>query len=668
MKIKTILIILSTPLLFFLISFLTLSDYGVSWDEPIHFHRGQAYLHYFLTGEISFKSLGERASYYQNNSLPAEYFFDNDSGHPPLNGILASLFNFIFYQKLGVLGDIEAYHLFNILVATLLVAVVVIFAWKTYGLFAGIISGIVISSYPLFFAEGHFNIKDPAESAFFGLTIWTFWMSLKNGSWKWLLSSVLSFSLALGTKFNILFLPFIVGPYLLIRYHQLTGSGWSSSISRLVRISRAYILVLALSPVIAIAIFFGTWPFLWQDPINNFAAIVSYYKGLGTGNTPGYLLPGGFNAYPMIWILTTTPPWVLLLASLGIIFTLKKGLGKDKVVILWLLWLLVPIIRVSLPNTVIYGGARQIMEFVPALGLISGLGGYALSRWFLSWNKDNKVAFLVKSIIVLGFLPHLFVMVKLHPNENVYFNSFIGGLPGAKEKNIPYWGNSFGNAYWQAIQWLNKNAEKGAKIALIQGTGLNIPKIKLRADLAYANWYWSGINREGEYLIELTHNDPTRLYPYAWDYVDKFLDPVYEVKVDGIAIAKIWKNDLSHTKPEMKLKEVNLQPDLEIKDGKITASLDEIELITRMVITWDNSFGCTSPTGGFYTSLDGQDWKREPEGWPLPYSQVPERDGEKPNTITLFFPAREAKFIEFSDQSSNSCVLKNPKVRVFVLK
>lgn len=666
MKMKTILIILSVPLLFFLISFLTLSDYGVSWDEPIHFHRGQAYLNYFLTGKSSFDLQGGRNSYYENNSLPAEYFLENDSGHPPINGILASLSNFVFYQKLGVLGDIESYHLFNITVATLLVLIVTIFSYQKYGYFSAFISGLTLATYPLFFSESHFNIKDPAEAAFFALTLWTFWESLRKGSWRWLLASIISFSLALGTKFNILFLPFIIFPYLLVRFYSTINNRWDNVVRSLIHIPRPYLILLILSPLIITTIFFATWPYLWQDPVNNLVGIFKYYKDLGTGSTVGYFVKG-FNLYPLIWILSTTPPWVLVLTVVGLVFSLRYGFKGDKVAILWLLWLLLPIARVTLPNTVIYGGIRQIMEFIPALSLLSGVGGYVIWKW-LSNRASFSFKIYVAALLILGFLPHLFVMLKLHPNENVYFNSFIGGLPGAMEKNIPYWGNSFGNAYWQAIQWLNKNAEKGAKIALIQGTGLNIPKIKLRADLAYANWYWSGINREGEYLIELTHNDPIRLYPYAWDYVDKFLDPVYEVKVDGIAIAKIWKNDLSHTKPDMKLKEVNLQPDVEIKEGKITASLDEIELITRMVITWDNSFGCTSPTGRFYTSLDGQDWKEEPESWPLPYSQVPERDGEKPNTITSFFPAREAKFIEFSDHSPNSCVLKNPKVQVFVLE
>ena len=192
MNFKKIFTISIIPSIFFILSLLTISHYGISWDEPMHFSRGQAYLHYFLSGDLHYskEDFSSRPSYYQVTSYDAEFFMKNDSGHPPLNGILAATSNYIFYQKLGTLGDIDSYHLFNIVSSTFLVLVVSIFAAQTYGLFAAFISGIVIASYPLFFAESHFNIKDPAETAFFAACIWAFWNALKKYSWRWLLASI----------------------------------------------------------------------------------------------------------------------------------------------------------------------------------------------------------------------------------------------------------------------------------------------------------------------------------------------------------------------------------------------------------------------------------------------------------------------------------------------
>src|SRR3989339_848755 len=106
--------IITVPILFFVIALGTIYDYGISWDEPIHLQRGQAYLYYILTGKTVYDETDIK-SYYQNEQLTAKYFLDKDDGHPPLNGIFASISNVIFYQQLGILGDIESYHLFNVL-------------------------------------------------------------------------------------------------------------------------------------------------------------------------------------------------------------------------------------------------------------------------------------------------------------------------------------------------------------------------------------------------------------------------------------------------------------------------------------------------------------------------------------------------------------------------
>ncbi|MDO8503261.1 MAG: glycosyltransferase family 39 protein [bacterium] len=646
------------PALFFLVSILTLPHYGISWDEPSHFIRGQAYVDFFLTGDSSYSKLSTypRRSYYQDYSESADYFFERDSGHPPLNGILAALFNKILYQKLGVMGDIESHHLFNILSATLLVFVVVAFATQAYGRFAGLIAGLSLALYPLFFSEAHFNIKDPPEAAFFAATIWTFWVSLKKTSWQWLLASVLFTALALGTKFNILFLPFILIPWFAIRY----GSDIKDTIAKW---PRKFLIVLVISPLVIGGLFFATWPYLWQDPIVNTVKILRYYVDIGTGGRgqPQFILPGGFNSFPLVWIVTTTPPVILFLSTLGILSALFRYKEKEKTAYLWLFWLVVPVLRVSIPNSSVYGGIRQIMEFVPALALLAGLGAFTILNWLKKAASFSKVSGQV--VILLLFIPHLWVMTKLHPNENVYFNFFVGGIRGAQALNVPYWGNSFGNAYYQAIQWLNKNAEPESRLGLVQGTGLNIPKIYLRRGIAYSNSFWSGINREGEYLLELTHQGNEIAYLFAWDYVNTVLVPVYEVKVDGVAIAKLWKNDIEHSREEYKN-----ETDLPLENVKKTADgveikLQEIYSLARLNAEFNGKGDCQPFTSGeIAISSDGIDWRTEPER--ISDQQVVAYPSLEGGTIRYIFPGRKAGYIRIKIRSGQSCLFQNLKVAV----
>lgn len=645
---KNLFVSLLISLTFFLIGLFTLSDYGISWDEPIHFHRGQGYLHFFFTGEKQFTTVSGNQSYFQSNSLPAAYFFLKDSGHPPLNGILASFTNYIFYQQLGVMGDIESHHLFNILAASLLIFIVVLFASESFGAFAGIIAGLSLFLYPLFFGESRFNIKDPAEAAFFGMTIYAFWKALNTWNWKWVILAATGFALGLGTKFNILFLPVIVIPWAAYKIFFLDKAK--------IKLSKNFLLSSLVSPLLIAVIFFGSWPFLWENTLNNLLEIFGYYKQIGSGfnyQTSDYYLPFGLNSYPLLWIIYTTPPYVLFLASIGTVASLINFRKRDGAPILWLLWLAVPLLRVILPGTSVYGGVRQIMEYIPALALISGLGALTIKNFVK--NKIPSInSNLLTIFILVGFIQIALVLIKIHPNQNVYFNSLTGGLSGAKEKNIPSYGNSFGNAYFQAIQWFNKNALPGSQVGLIQGTGLNIPKIMLREDLIFNNLSWSGSNRQGEYMLELTHQNPVRAYPYAWNYMEQVLDPVYEAKVDGVAIATLWKNDLEHSKPRFQKPESEIKSETQVNFEQKTLKIiipQEVYL-TKITIGYRDQ-KCDKPKGSVFLSVDGINFTPEPDSYPNEFVTEP---AKKPNTLYQYFAVPKARFIKFIDNSSNSCL------------
>lgn len=661
---KTVLLALVVSLIFFLVQLITIKDYGISWDEPIHFFRGQAYLNYFLTGDADYNSLlkSNSKSYYQDPSQSAQYFFKNDSGHPPINGELAALLNYIFYQKLNVLGDIDSYHLFNILCSAFLVFVVVAFACEVGGFFTGIVSGLALITYPLFFSEAHFNIKDPVETAFFAACIWTFWKSIVKGlNWKWLFLSIVFFALALGTKFNILFLPFILVPWLFMYYIK---NREMFSLRKLVK-NKLFILIFVLAPVIVVVIFFGSWPYLWQDPIQNLLNIIKYYLDIGTNGRGqlSYLLPYGFNLFPIFWIIITTPPIVLILSIIGMIYALFKIKEKNFVLFLWLLWLLVPILRVSLPNTSIYGGVRQIMEYIPAMALLSGVGANWI--WQTFFRRFKVKGGITAVLIVFLFIPHIISLIKFHPNENVYFNFLVGGLSGAQRKNVPYWGNSFGNAYLQAVKWLNINAKPGSKLALIQGTAVNVPKIYIDSNISFSNSYWSGINRDGEYLLELTHQGNEIAYLFAWDYVNTVLNPVYEVKVDGVSIAKIWKNDIAHSKDEYKT-----ETDLPIKNMIVNSNYLEIELLkeyslARIIISFnpDLNKNCELfKNGVIEVSKDSKSWKRMEEN--IPDVQVGKQPSLINNKLNYILSAYKARYIRIYATLPNSCLLLNPETTI----
>ena len=584
--------------------------------------------------------------------------------HPEVSNLLIAVTNSIFYQKLGLLDDMEAYHLFIILSTFALVMAVAFWTYSQFGLFISFIASSSLVLYPLVFAESHFNVKDPILMSFFGLAILLFWLGFSRKKASLIFCSAIFAGFALGTKFNTFFLPFILGPWAIFDMYL----HYKKRKNLLSLIGGPRILFSLISyPLIMFLILYIFSPYLWQDPIHHFMQIVNYYKEIGSG-TPAeqtrYLL-FGFNTYPLVWIFYTTPVPILILSIVGIfysIFSVFKKKGETALLIL--LWFLVPIIRVVWPGTNIYGGDRQIMEFIPAMAILSGMGAYCIV------NLSNRLARGTKNLIILSiilsFMLIVFELIKIHPNENVYFNQLAGGLSGAYEKRIPSWGNSYGNVYLQGILWLNKNVEANAKLALPINYTSSIPRIKLRADIDLDNHHFSGQNREGEYSMEMYYDWPL-MSRYRYLYYDTFLDPVYEVIVDGVPLLKIWKNDLKHTKEGFREEKIIQPTSIKVEEQKIIIDFPSRVFLTKLIIS-HSSYGCKSDLGeGFIAiSEDGINYKRVPD--PLIDLESPESTpGMNETTFVHMFAATSARSLIFNSKQDNSCILKDFQVKVMGL-
>ncbi len=648
------------PLSFFVLSLVTISDYNINWDEPEHFNRGHAYLRYFLHGATDYSALPlfkefrhyiqdrsvqptvqlPRYSIYQDSIQNGNYYLTRDSGHPPFNDILSALFNYTFYQKLGIVGDVEAYHLFNIVISTIAVLVICVWVKQEYGLFASIIAVLSLTLQPIFFAEAHVNIKDPAETAFFTLSLYTFYRGIRDKRSVWLFASAMFSGMALGTKLNIIFLPLIVIPWLLVYYRNLT-----TLINQ-----KKLLLPLLFYPLIVFFIFFITWPYLWFDPIKRISIMLGYYQGIGT--TVGNTQPLSFyfmhmNTYPWQTILYTTPLIILFLSFVGLVsvpFIISNE--RSKVSFLIVLWFFTPILRATLPGSSIYGGVRQIMEYMPAMAMLAGIGGRQIIMLF----KKSYMIKIAKIGILFLFFPIMVKMISIHPHENVYFNPLIGGLSGAKEKNYPYWGLNLGSSYLQAVRWLNEHAQKNAKVAFVISTATNIPKIFFRKDIEFHNGAWSGAERKGEYLIEAVHSGWIRDWYYAGEYVDKVLVPVYEVKVDGVPIVKVWKNDNEHA-----MEKYIHEKKIDAKDI-MWEKEHEVFIITLkqpydlMGVTIDYKSDSCPPLekGSVFLSLDRVVWHQERE----PIRRAMNSEGKFSYPIV----AKKAMYIKIDAPQDASCL------------
>jgi len=663
--------------LFFVLGLVTLPHYGINWDTINHLPRGQAYLNFLLTGKKDYSNLSKwekywqnpralgidsskpglpRRSLYQNESATYEWYVARDGpGHPPLSDILSSLFNFVFYQKLGIVNDIDAYRIYSVFLSAVLVGLLYYWAREVKGKFAGIVTVLSLSLYPLFWSESHFNNeKDIPETAYWTFLMFCVWKAVIKKSWKWTLLSGVFFGFALGTKFNVLFSSFVVLPWVFA--FLFFNNSVSKRVGSILKEYRQVLLAGVLAIILGLVIFIYFWPYLWTNPIGGIGQVIGFYKGIGlTSNINNrYLGPLNVNTYPVYWITVTTPLVILTYAMIGI---LRSLFSKHKVLVrfdlLVLLWLFIPIARVSWPGTTIYGGIRQIMEYVPAIALLAGSGAsFARNLIISKYNFPKK---MVEYSLVILFIPLLINLHNIHPNENAYFNSLVGGLSGAKQKAIPSWGNTFGAAYRQGVNWINDNAEIGSKVVYAHELIPNFPLIFLRDDLILHNQYRSGPLKSGEYAITLTY-DGTGNRSYYDSYLENILDPVFTVEVDGVSLLKVWKNDLANTKTEYQ-KEIMLDDFVVIEsEGLVTIDFTKELSMAKIVGVFNNTECPTLDYAYSEVSTDNVKWTRLPgtmpeENWTTSaYGKQP-RDGK----FIQPFSGNIVRYLRYHYSPSSAC-------------
>lgn len=596
-------------LIFATVGIATIGDYGINWDEPHRLLRGQAFVEFFLTRKTSYglpdpypdrdrvspdlirpgeyvtrydflsEEQGTPAmlparprpqaeffeqklhtSFFQHDAWNGAYFLHYDPfemGHPPLPELLGALSNRIFYQWLRVTSDIDSYHIPYILISSIGVFVVSAFVLDLVGSpFAALIAGLALGLYPIYWAEAHFNLKDPLVAALFAGAIWSFWHWVKDRRLGWAAVFFLCVAASLGIKWNIVFLPIILVPWLLSIRHTPQLRQWFKP--------KKLFLTGGIGLISAIIFLIALWPPAWAHPIRALWDIGRFYVDIGVGGK--YVQPLGFvhglNFYPIILFLVQMPEIVMALLIIGIVVIFwKKGYDQMRTGYLLMLWLAVPLVRYGLPGVNSYNGIRQIMEVLPAVAVIAGVGAEYMVRWLYGQMAILLVKFqpfnhstlpsrqagiqpFLKVLIILSFLPLILKLLSTHPNENVYFNSLVGGLSGAYRNDLVDFFATNGNIYRQGANYLNTDAEKNANVAILDGRMFALSPIFLRNDISISPYHFSAFDRKGEYILFLP--SPLGKAIFSYEYVRRFLRPVYEIKVDGTPILAIYKNDQAH--------------------------------------------------------------------------------------------------------------------------
>lgn len=438
---------------------LTLTDPGLVWDETIYQGFAVQYVRWFAEpGMPRFSAEALRRFWWQGQV------------HPPLVKLLMAA-SFAAFD--GVLSFTASGRVPNMLMFGGTAAVLFLLARIRSGFRTGLFSAAFFVLMPRCFGHAHFGAMDIPMTFVWLLVVYSFVRALRSTGW--VVACGVLFGLALLTKVNALFLPFVL-------------VGWGACFYGR-RVWRPALSMACIGPVMFVAF----WPALWADPFGgsvsylvdkaNRMPIEAYYLGRVFAH---YDAPWH---YPIVLTLVTVPSLTIVAACIGLARALRR-LRRYPELVLCAINVAVLIGIMIVPGVPKYDGARL---FLPAFPFIAWLAGRGLAS-VCQWAETRRLVSRCRATCLAGLLLacHAFPIAWVHPYELSYYSLFAGGLRGATRLGFEttYWGDAITA---EALDFVNRRCPSGGKAAffpvgsLVPGryrvTGQLRPDIEVTADI-----------------------------------------------------------------------------------------------------------------------------------------------------------------------------------------
>lgn len=506
--------------------FTILPRYGMTWDESENFQIGERNIYFWST--LNSDYLDEHIhrppgfeSIFWNDLRPWRY--------PPVANLMSAVTAKLLHHWTGLLRLVAAHHAANYLFLVPLCVLLYIEGNRFFGFPAGLATVLFTLLHPRFWHHAHSNIKDVPVACLVGIAALAALRGLSLESGKWIVLSGVAFGLALATKANAFFLPFVVVPGFVVY--------GASKIRREEPVPSRLAMSMTLWLFIGLAVFILLWPYLWENPAIRFGKYLEYCGSYGYENMGS--VPWKLD--PFFWFLTTTPLPVLALGFGGTVFVCARFCRRTRAVLaVLLLWLLVPLLRGCLPGVPQVDGIRRYLEYVPSLGMLAGAGVAGFFRWGESafapsrWSRHKWAT--LGFLLGLPLLLLLWIHVRMVPHSIAYFNATVGGPKGAWDRGIPQSGDYYGSSCYQAAGWLNENVEPNARISILLCEHLFRVDHRLRSDI----WHTYEFPAEGniDYVVFLVRPE---LLPESARFFEKKVEPLKTIEVEGVPLVQIFR-------------------------------------------------------------------------------------------------------------------------------
>lgn len=446
-----------------LVGLFVFRDYGFSWDEPLFYEYGDALGYAYSPREWLSGNFDVTNSYGSSG--------DDHKTRGPAYLVLAR--GPVYLLKALGLDQASAWHLINFLFFQLGVYFLYRLALRWVKPSAALAASALFSWQPLLWGHAFINPKDPPFLVFFLVSVCLGFelvdrLSEESVTSRQKISSTLLPAIVLGITTSIRVLGPLAG-LLVLAY----------AIWKFRRNIGGFILPFGFYGVIAILAMLATWPFLWENPITRFVEVF----GIMSDNPTNLSVLFGGEVYRagelprryMPFMLATTltePLWLLFLFGLVTAYlkllkqnargkednpaddwrslrsSLEIATARDKFVSLTLvlLWFVLLVGYVLIRKPALYDGIRHFLFILPPIFIFTGFAFEFLMDHIASY-------WLYAGLVLILLLPGIAGIIRLHPYQYTYYNSFIGGTTRAfRQYETDYWLT----CYKEAVEELNQ--------------------------------------------------------------------------------------------------------------------------------------------------------------------------------------------------------------------
>jgi len=518
--------------------------YGQTGDEWLQIFYGRDIWDYFFNHDT--QALG------YDTLLPRYQGMETQFKGQELYGGMFDFGTEILHRWFPAISQLVLRHACNALTNVVLMVSTGLIAKRLSGRWSvGVLALLLILFSPRIFGEGMNNPKDIPFAAGFTLSVYAVLAFLQDGPihrYRHGILLALGFGLAFGVRAagGLLFFAYLAAMILLWLFFQPDArKGWWSD----QKLRKRGLLMLGGGLVLGYILGLLTWPWGLESPLSH---PIESLQGMTNRETKIHTLFEGryqWNYampwyYELKWILISNPISVIvgtiLFAILGFIGRKMTGMF----VLFFLLFAaLFPLVYMMYKHSSVYDTWRHVFFVYPYWVIMAALGWAWLGDFIKAkMAKDGvpKERYLGHGIAILVLLPAIFWTFKSHPNQYVYFNELVGGLPGA---NGNYELDYYYNSSQQQVDWLRQHVPRtpGKKTMVLANMGGFGPNC-LHNDTAYILPAYLSYSRQATMPWDYYMLFP-RLIPEGLVKSKSWLpaNAVNVVRVDGVPLSALIK-------------------------------------------------------------------------------------------------------------------------------